>query len=929
MLQLHICIFLILSIEALAFSTTRNHYIEHSQRFKNNNNILIEETTTFRHGRELLSFSKNDHNDHIIMNMGSNMNDLNLPAMKHRSHPNNNLFSSFKLLFLGVSIFMSVMTQQPNISHAESATTTTTTTTTEPIATTSISNENISTTTSNKKSKYWDLVNSQDLEMVQTANERLMDYVVGTINTMYYDNSGGFNFSPKDMYDRWKVMRIYAKEGTDGVKKAIPVSNVVNTDSFQSYDDDNSNNVDEFLPQLFFVQDNTVKVQMQHLKSSIIATNEKLTVPSHAFDSRENVVESLKWLVGTLDDTYSKYLTREELQRELQVRDYSFLGLGAIVEGPKGKGKDIGESYSNSIRNSNSNNPNRKSVKSRNENESNSFLTFRSVSNLPLVTAIAPDSPAERAGIVVGDRIAAVGEDNFVGLKKEEVTKKFDTVYTGAENYFGRPELTIAKPILRTVNFQVKVDENEEDYTRDENEDRSFRRSTGTTSTSSDDQNMDREELIGYKLSRVRIPTSFLQPYQPRMSNSQGSQGSATLAQASFNNMNMIHPVSAALEPTATSTSTAPFISGGDAIVHWELLTSNDSIFRKYLSIDQNVQFKSSDRVGYIRLTRFSRSSTAGYIKAIEELENAGAQSYIIDVRNNYGGVIQESMLTAASLLRDPHTVLCYTLNSRGGFTPHDTEEYIVDTRYPGYLLSSESKDVTFEQVKRENPEFVSGDGWVPPSSYASIHEQRMKRNIHRPSFNPFGRSVNVSMQRNAAAKEMRQLQAQKKLVILMNEGTASAAEVFASSLHDNGRTVATVGTKTYGKGLIQHTFPLQDGGGLRLTVAEYLTPALQHVTKVGNAQYDGFTGQYVGGGIVPDIYCPSSQGIPSNIGADICVGMALDALEDADAKEMEMATSTRPFNDDSQPVAGRRGGIDGGSRRRKLPTQGLAWDGF
>jgi len=74
----------------------------------------------------------------------------------------------------------------------------------------------------------------------------------------------------------------------------------------------------------------------------------------------------------------------------------------------------------------------------------------------------------------------------------------------------------------------------------------------------------------------------------------------------------------------------------------------------------------------------------------------------------------------------------------------------------------------------------------------------------------------------------------------------------------------------------------MPDGGGLRLTVAEYLTPTLQHVTKVGNARYDPWTGDFIKGGIKPDVYCPSKQGIPSNVGADLCVGMALDALEDA-----------------------------------------------
>ena len=223
-----------------------------------------------------------------------------------------------------------------------------------------------------------------------------------------------------------------------------------------------------------------------------------------------------------------------------------------------------------------------------------------------------------------------------------------------------------------------------------------------------------------------------------------------------------------------------------------------------------------------------------------------------------------------------------------------------------------------------ENPEFVASDGWVPPSSYASLHEQRMTRDIHRPisgtniasSLNPF----QARQSQNRAEKELKQLRAQKKVVILMNEGTASAAEVFVSSLHDNGRIVALVGTKTYGKGLIQHTFPMPDGGGLRLTVAEYLTPALQHVTKVGGANYDSRTGEFVGGGLRLDILCPSTQGIPTNIGADICVGLAVDALEDANVNGIEM------INTDSVE---RRGGTGGGSFRQRTVNQGIVRDTF
>eukprot|EP00549_Striatella_unipunctata_P009752 CAMPEP_0118703178 /NCGR_PEP_ID=MMETSP0800-20121206/18375_1 /TAXON_ID=210618 ORGANISM="Striatella unipunctata, Strain CCMP2910" /NCGR_SAMPLE_ID=MMETSP0800 /ASSEMBLY_ACC=CAM_ASM_000638 /LENGTH=249 /DNA_ID=CAMNT_0006604607 /DNA_START=347 /DNA_END=1096 /DNA_ORIENTATION=- len=226
-------------------------------------------------------------------------------------------------------------------------------------------------------------------------------------------------------------------------------------------------------------------------------------------------------------------------------------------------------------------------------------------------------------------------------------------------------------------------------------------------------------------------------------------------------------------------------------------------------------------------------------------------------------------------------------MNARGGFTPHDVEEYIVDTRYPGYLLSKEPKTTTIDQVRRENPTYLLNDGvnWVPPSSYASLHEQRMKRGLKRPFMKD-----NLFV----GAKEMRQTKAQKKIAVLINEGTASAAEVFASALRDNGRTVALVGVKTYGKGLIQHTLPMPDGGGLRLTVAEYLTPALQHVTKIGNARFDPTTGELVGGGIQPDVYCSSNQGIPSNIGADLCVGVALDEISAAETNEKQ--SSVRPL---------------------------------
>jgi C-terminal processing protease CtpA/Prc len=600
---------------------------------------------------------------------------------------------------------------------------------------------------------YWSIMESSPPEEKVVANEALFDYAVGTINTMYYDNSGGAYFNPREFYDRWRLLRKVAHK----------------------------------------------EQQLQPLDMN---TATKQGMPTDIqFSSREGAVQGLQWLVNSLSDPYSKYLTRQDLMHELEGGQDGFLGSGAIVEAPK-LSESSPVSKHSAVSPANLLLP-----------RHSKFLTLTRVANLPVVTAVAPDSPAERSGLTVGDRIVAVGNQEFLGRTREEVAKTLQQKYN-AENYFGLADLTIAKPVFVA----------------------------DSTTTSGGDSSM----VVGYRQTRVNMPTK-------------ASQG-------------------------ATPYSARAAVAGGDNIVHYQLLTSG-SIFDRTTTgptEDQSSQVRDR-RVGYIRLTRFSRASTAGYLNAVQQLEAAGADSYILDLRNNYGGIIQEAMLTASTLLRDSHSIVCFTLNSRGGFTPHDVEEYVVDTRYPGYLLSREASTVTLRQVQRESPEMFldSGLAWSPPSSYASLHEQRMKRNILRPSeMAEYYQEANLLRYPYLRAE----LQAQKKIVVLINEGTASAAEVFASSLHDN-RRVTLVGSKTYGKGLIQHTFPMPDGGGLRLTVAEYLTPALHHVTNVGGARFDRQTGEFVGGGIRPDIVCESRQGIPGNIGGDLCVGMALDALDEDDSR--------------------------------------------
>jgi len=71
-------------------------------------------------------------------------------------------------------------------------------------------------------------------------------------------------------------------------------------------------------------------------------------------------------------------------------------------------------------------------------------------------------------------------------------------------------------------------------------------------------------------------------------------------------------------------------------------------------------------------------------------------------------------------------------------------------------------------------------------------------------------------------------------LVVLINEGSASASEITAGALQDNGRAIL-VGTRSYGKGYIQNWIPLvDDNGAIRITIARWLTPNGRQIQDYG-----------------------------------------------------------------------------------------------
>lgn len=125
---------------------------------------------------------------------------------------------------------------------------------------------------------------------------------------------------------------------------------------------------------------------------------------------------------------------------------------------------------------------------------------------------------------------------------------------------------------------------------------------------------------------------------------------------------------------------------------------------------------------------------------------------------------------------------------------------YILDLRSnPGGLLFS---SVEIAQM------------WLGDGTIVSTVDRQGKRDIEKSNHHPL---------------------TNKPLVVMVDGGSASASEILAGALKDNNRAVL-VGTKTFGKGLVQSVRGLGDGSGLAVTIAKYFTPSGRDINKAGIA---------------------------------------------------------------------------------------------
>ena len=119
------------------------------------------------------------------------------------------------------------------------------------------------------------------------------------------------------------------------------------------------------------------------------------------------------------------------------------------------------------------------------------------------------------------------------------------------------------------------------------------------------------------------------------------------------------------------------------------------------------------------------------------------------------------------------------------------------------------------------------------------------------------------------------------ELVILVNEGSASASEIVAGALQDHGRAVV-IGTSTFGKGLVQTVMPLSRGRAIKLTTSRYYTPSGDSIHETG---------------ITPDVYVEGTPGYP-----DLSLSGQVDRENDAQLLEaLERLARNRVMHSNAQ----------------------------
>ena len=158
-------------------------------------------------------------------------------------------------------------------------------------------------------------------------------------------------------------------------------------------------------------------------------------------------------------------------------------------------------------------------------------------------------------------------------------------------------------------------------------------------------------------------------------------------------------------------------------------------------------------KIGYLRLKSFNENSNEQLLQRIKNFEKINKpKGYIIDLRNNPGGLLNQAI---------------------------SITDYFLDD---GEIVSTKGRNI------RESRKFFAKKG--------------------------------------DAIKG-------KPIIVIINNGSASASEILAGALKDHKRAII-LGESTYGKGSVQSIIPLRNGGGIRLTISKYYLPSGKSISEVG-----------------------------------------------------------------------------------------------
>mgnify|MGYP001311236590 CR=1 FL=1 len=208
------------------------------------------------------------------------------------------------------------------------------------------------------------------------------------------------------------------------------------------------------------------------------------------------------------------------------------------------------------------------------------------------------------------------------------------------------------------------------------------------------------------------------------------------------------------------------------------------NIIREIIQIQSVKSDILEKNIGYIRLTSFNENSGDQIKKKIKELKkNNKVKAYILDLRNNPGGLLSQAIKIS---------------------------DFFLDN---GEIVSTKSRKAS------ENRKWFAKKGDI-------LNDNTM--------------------------------------IVLINYGSASAAEIVAGALQDHKRAIL-VGESTYGKGSVQSIIPLKNDGAIRLTVSKYYLPSGKSISDVG---------------VTPDIeISESSEGFKLNTETDNQLNYALKLL--------------------------------------------------